>query len=149
MSNDKKFVFKASEVGVQDGKSIKFHVDGAGPYLEMLSKDNVPETEMYMSLWEITEMPRGNPACKIHDHDAEEFCLYIGKTGKFEVLMNIVPKDVELDNEWMAPPEHQYTLTETGGFYVPSGMKHNNYFVKIEEFPLYEVFIMKQASYDE
>lgn len=149
LGKENKYVFKASEAGVDDGKSLKFHVDGAGPYLEMLSKATVSDTEMYMSLWEITEMPRGNPPCKIHTHDVEQFVLYIGKSGTFEILNNIVPDGVELDNEWMAPAEHQYTLTETGGFYIPAGIRHNNYFVKIEEFPIYEICIMKQSGYDE
>ncbi len=66
----------------------------------------------------------------------------------FEVIYNIVPPNVEVDNEWMAPLEHQYRLRRTGGFYIPAGYKHSVFFVRITKFPIYEIGIMGKAEYD-
>ena len=144
--HDDKHVF--TEFEAWDGKTLKYHVDGAGPYLEVCGKRNIPETNMYMSLWICDRFPPGNPTCKLHSHDVEQFALYIGEPDTFEVIYNIVPPDVKVDNEWMAPLEYQYRLRRTGGFYIPAGYKHNVFFVRITKFPIYEIGIMGKAEYD-
>jgi len=141
-----KYVF--TEFEAWDGKTLKYHVDGAGPYLELLGKSNVPETQMYVSLWICDRFPRGNPTCKLHSHDADQFALYIGEPDTFEIIYNLVPPDVEVDNEWMAPREHQYIIRRTGGFFIPAGVKHNVFFSRITKFPLYEVGVVQKPSYD-
>lgn len=134
---------------VFDGKTLTYHVDGAGPYMEMLSAKVIPESKLYMSLWTIQGIPRGNPPCTIHSHEVEQYVIYIGEPETFEVLYNIVPPGVQLDNEYMAPREHQYRIRRTGGFYIPKGVRHNNYIVRCDKPPIYEVCIMAQAGYDE
>ena len=126
---------------------LTYHQKGSGPYLEYLNQALVPETKFYMSLWKIEKVPEGNPPCKIHAHKVDQFVLYIGESDTFEMLYNLVPPDVQLENEWMTK-EHQYTITRTGGFYIPAGLRHNNYIVRVDKPPVYEVTIMLQKAYD-
>lgn len=129
------------------GELLTYHQKGAGPYSEYLNNTLVPETKMYLSFWKIEKVPEANPPCSIHSHKVEQFVLYVGEPETFEVLYNLVPPEVKLENDLMTS-EHQYTITRTGGFYIPAGLRHNNYIVRVDKPPVYEITVMLQKAYD-
>jgi hypothetical protein len=107
---------------------------------------NVPETSMKLTVVPLTKIPDKNPVCVIHSHEVEQFVLYLGEPDSFEVLYNLVPPDEKLENDLMTY-RHQYTITRSGGFYVPAGLRHNVFFVRIDK-PILEITLMPQAFYD-
>jgi hypothetical protein len=141
----KKYVIQ--EPIVMPSEFVTYHQKGSGPYLEYLNNILLPETKMYMSVWKIEKMPEGNPPCKIHAHKVDQAVLYIGEPETFEILYHLVPPGAKLDNEWWAP-DYQYVINRTGVFYIPAGVRHNNYILRLDKPPVYEVTIMLQAAYD-
>ncbi|MFQ5762309.1 MAG: hypothetical protein ACE5PO_04660 [Candidatus Bathyarchaeia archaeon] len=129
------------------GEMVPLHFKGAGPYHEFVNKQLTPEANLYMCLWKMERIPPANPTCKIHSHDVDQFVMYIGEPGTFEILYNLVPPDVELTDEFMAPKEHQYTINKTGCFYIPAGVKHNIKVLRLDKPPVYEVTVMQKSTY--
>jgi hypothetical protein len=133
------------------GEKVPVHFKGAGPYQEFVTEELIPDAEMYMCLWEIKALPPkgANPTCKIHSHDVDQFVIYIGEPGTFEILYNLVPPDIELEDELMASKEHQYKINKTACYYIPAGVKHNVKILRLDKPPVYEVTVMaKKTKYE-
>lgn len=139
-----KYVIRQPVIG--GGVPIAYHRDPNVIAHLWLSDFNVPETTMSLTVVPFDKIPDVNPVCIIHSHKVDQFVLYLGEPDTFEVLYNIVPPNEKLENELMTA-KHQYTITRSGGFYVPADVRHNVFFVRIDK-PILEITVMPQANYD-
>ena len=129
------------------GRPVAYHRDATRIAHLWLSGINVPETSMSVTVVPMNKIPTVNPICVIHTHKVDQFVMYFGEPGTFEVLYNLVPPGEKLDNQLMTE-KHQYIIKETSGFYVPAGVGHNVFFVRVDK-PIMEVTFMPQANYDQ
>lgn len=127
------------------GSTIPNHVPGAGPYHQFLNQALMPETKFNSSLWRIDRMPTANPPCKMHVHDIDTGTYYLGEAGTFEVAYNIFPPAVKPkpEEEWSASdPTNQYIVDRPAMVYIPAGIWHNSFIVRIDKPPVWEVGFM-------
>ena len=100
-------------------------------YRVLLSNKLIPGTNCYITIWETDKMPADNPTCSLHAHEMDQVAIYIGEKGTFEVTYPLVPPGKPVIDENTAQREDEYTLTETGLFYIPKGVRHNVKFGKV------------------
>jgi len=128
------------------GRPVTYHRDPTRIAHLWLSDFNVPESSMSVTVVPMNKIPNVNPVCVIHSHKVDQFVLYIGEPNTFEVLFNLVPPEEKLENELMTE-RHQYMINETGAFYIPAGIRHSQFFVRVDK-PIMEITFMAQSNYD-
>lgn len=116
-------------------------------YKILLSNKLIPGVNCYVTIWEASSMPANNPTCSLHAHEVDQISIYIGEKGTFEVTYPMVPPGKSVIDENTAYEEDEYTIRETGLFYIPKGVRHNVKFGKIEK-PVIEIGIsLGKGSY--
>lgn len=124
------------------GGAVPRHVPGAGPYQEFLNKNLIPEAKGISAIWKIEKMPAGNPPSKVHVHDSDQGVYYLGEPGTFEAGFNIFPPGVKPkpEEEWTTlDPNNQYLVDKPALVYVPAGIWHNSFIIRVDKPPLWEV----------
>ena len=116
-------------------------------YNVLLSNKLIPGTNCYITIWETSEIPADNPTCTFHAHEIDQVAIYIGEKGTFAVTYAMVPPGKSVIDEYTANKEDEYTITETGLFYIQKGVRHNVRLYKLEK-PVIEIGIsLGKGSY--
>jgi len=109
-------------------------------YKILLSNKLIPGANYYITLWETATIPPDNPTCSLHAHEVDQIAIYIREKDTFQVTYPLVPPGKAVIDEYTAHKEDEYTLKETGLFYIPKGVKHNVRFDKVGK-PVIEIGI--------
>jgi len=131
------------------GGAVPRHVQGAGPYLQFLDKGLLPEAKFVSAIWRMTGMPAGNPPARVHVHDFDTATYYLGEPGSYEIGYNIWPPGAKPkpEEEWTSlDPANQYFIDKPALVYIPGGIYHNSFIIRVDKPPVWEVGVL--LAYD-
>ena len=104
------------------------------PTMTYMSRDLVPECDLYLEFGWIWDMPDPNPHIFEHAHDHDEVVLHIGSDPGN-------PEELGAEIEFMVDGE-PLTIDKTSAIFVPKGVKHGPLTWKRVDKPHLEIAIV-------